>query len=138
VKIAATHPEIKALLLYAPWSNPLPMAVHFVGLTFSAPKVLMYFPIWTALKVGSWRTHGDLLDPAEEAKKIRCNVLVVHGDADEIVPPELTDRLFNSLAGPKQLVVIHGAHHNDLLDVIGREKYLEQMKRIYFPLISTK
>jgi len=134
VMIASAHPEIKALLLYAPWSNPLPMAVHYIGLTFSAPKFLMYFPIWTALKIGSWRTQGELLDPAEEAKKIRCNVLVVHGDADDIVPPELTDRLFNSLAGPKQLEVIHGAHHNDLLDMIGREKYLEQMKRVYSPL----
>jgi pimeloyl-ACP methyl ester carboxylesterase len=134
VMIASAHPEIKALLLYAPWSNPLPMAVHYIGLTFSAPKFLMYFPIWTALKVGSWRTHGELLDPAEEAKKIRCNVLVVHGDTDDIVPPELTDRLFNSLAGPKQLEVMKGAHHNDLLEIIGREKYLEQMKRAFSPL----
>lgn len=131
VMIASAHPEIKALLLYAPWSNPLPMAVHYIGLTFSAPKFLMYFPIWTALKIGSWRINGDLLDPAEEAKKIRCNVMVVHGDVDDIVPPELTDRLFKSLAGPKQLVVVRGAHHNDLLDIIGREKYLEQMKRAY-------
>lgn len=136
VMIASAHPEIKALLLYAPWSNPLPMAVHYIGLTFSAPKFLMYFPIWTALKIGSWRTHGDFLDPAEEAKKIHCNVLVVHGDLDDIVPPELTDRLFKSLAGPKQLEVIRGAHHNDLLDIIGREKYLEQMKRAFTPLTN--
>jgi uncharacterized protein len=136
VMIASAHPEIKALLLYAPWSNPLPMAVHYIGLTFSAPKFLMYFPIWTALKIGSWRINGDLLDPAEEAKKIRCPVMVVHGDLDDIVPPELTDRLFQSLAGPKQLVVIRGAHHNDLLEMIGREKYLDQMKRMYFPLLQ--
>jgi uncharacterized protein len=136
VMIASAHPEIKALLLYAPWSNPLPMAVHYIGLTFSAPKFLMYFPIWTALKLGSWRTHGELLDPAEEAKKIRCPVMVVHGDLDDIVPPELTDRLFKSLAGPKQLVVIPGAHHNDLLEMWGHGKYFDQMKRMYFPLIQ--
>jgi pimeloyl-ACP methyl ester carboxylesterase len=71
------------------------------------------------------------LDPAEEAKKIHCPVLIIHGDTDDIVPPQLTDRLFKSLAGPKQLVVIPGAHHNDLLDIIGREKYLDQIKRAY-------
>jgi pimeloyl-ACP methyl ester carboxylesterase len=131
VMIASAHPEIKALLLYAPWSDPLPMAVHYIGLTYSAPKFLMYFPIWTALKIGSLRIDGELLDPAEEAKKIHSPVMVVHGDMDDIVPPELTDRLFKSLAGPKQLVVVSGAHHNDLLDIIGREKYLDQMKRAY-------
>ena len=136
VMIAAAHPEIKALLLYAPWSDPLKMAVHYIGLTYSAPKLLMYFPIWTALKVGSWRTNGKLLDPAEEAKKIHCPTLIVHGDVDDIVPPELTVRLFNSLAGQKELVVIRGAHHNDLLEIMGREKYFDQMKRIYFPLIG--
>lgn len=136
VMIASAHPEIKALLLYAPWSDPLPMAVHYIGLTFSAPKFLMYFPIWTALKVGSWRTKGELLDPADEAKKIRCPVMVVHGDIDDIVPPELTDRLFKSLAGPKQLVVIPGAHHNDLLEMMGHEKYFDQMKRMFSPLIQ--
>jgi uncharacterized protein len=136
VMIASAHPEIKALLLYAPWSNPLPMAVHYIGLTYSAPKFLLYFPIWTAFKVGSWRTNSKLLDPAEEAKKIHCHVLVVRGDVDDIVPPELTDRLFNSLAGPKQLAVIPGAHHNDLLEIMGREKYFDQMKRMYSPLIG--
>jgi pimeloyl-ACP methyl ester carboxylesterase len=110
--------------------------VHYICLTFAAPKFLMYFPTWTALNVGSWRTHGELLDPAEEAKKIRCPVMVVHGDLDDIVPPELTDRLFKSLAGPKQLVVIPGAHHNDLLDMIGREKYLDQLKRAFAPLTN--
>jgi uncharacterized protein len=73
---------------------------------------------------------------AEEAKKIHCPVLVVRGDVDDIVPPELTDRLFNSLAGPKQLAVIPGAHHNDLLEIMGREKYFDQMKRMYSPLIG--
>ena len=131
VMIASAHPEIKALLLYAPWSDPLPMAVHYVGMSYPAPKFLLYFPIWTAIKIGEWRIKGNLLDPAEEAKKIRCRVLVVHGDADDIVPPELTDRLFNSLAGQKQLAVISGAHHNDLLEIMGAEKYFQQMKTTF-------
>jgi pimeloyl-ACP methyl ester carboxylesterase len=138
VMIASAHPEIKALLLYAPWSDPFAMAVHYIGLTYSIPKFLLHFPIWSAIKIGGWRTEAELLDPAEEAKKIHCPVVVVRGDADDIVPPELTDRLFKSLAGPKQLVVIAGAHHNDLLEVIGSEKYLAQMKQVYSPLIRNQ
>ncbi len=135
VNIAAARPEIKALLLYAPWSDPLPMAVHYVWRSYSVPKALLYFPVWTAIRIGTWRNRGGILDPAEEAKKILCPAMVVHGDKDDIAPPELTERLFHSLGGPKEEVVIPGAHHNDLLDVIGSERYLEQMKRVFLPLL---
>jgi len=131
VAIAAECPEIKALLLYAPWSDPLPMAVHYVWRSYSVPKFLLYFPVWTAIQIGTWRNKGEVLDPAEEAKKVRCPAMVVHGDVDDIVPPELTERLFHSLAGPKELVVISGAQHNDLFEVIGQEQYLEQMKGFF-------
>ncbi len=131
VAIAAERPEIKAVLLYAPWSDPLPMAVHYVWRSYSVPKFLLYFPVWTAIKIGTWRNHGGVLDPAEEAKKVHCPTMVVHGDVDDIVPPELTERLFHSLSGPKELVVIPGAQHNDLFEVIGQERYLEQMRRFF-------
>ncbi|MCI0596803.1 MAG: alpha/beta fold hydrolase [candidate division Zixibacteria bacterium] len=138
VAIAALRPEIKAVLLYAPWSDPLPMAVHYVWRSYSVPKILLYFPVWTAIQIGTWRNEGDVLDPAEEAKKVGCPVLVVHGDIDDIVPPELTRRLFNALAGPKELVVIPGAQHNDLFEVIGQERYLGQMKNFFLPLLADK
>lgn len=131
VAIAAVHPEIKAVLLYAPWSDPLPMAVHYIWRSYSVPKFLLYFPIWTAIQIGTWRNQGGILDPAEEAKKVHCPALVIHGDVDDIVPPELTERLFHSLAGPKELVVIPGAHHNDLFEAMGQERYLQQMKNFF-------
>jgi fermentation-respiration switch protein FrsA (DUF1100 family) len=43
-------------------------------------------------------------------------VLVVHGDADTIVPYALGKELFERLDTPKQLVTLHGADHNDLFD----------------------
>ncbi len=138
VAIAAARPEIKALLLYAPWSDPIPMAVHYVWRSYSVPKILLYFPVWTAIKIGTWRNKGGILDPAEEAKKVRCPIMVIHGDVDDIVPPELTERLFNSLAGPKELVVIPGAHHNDLFEVIGQERYLEQLRNFFSPLLGRR
>ncbi len=131
VAIAAGRPEIKALLLYAPWSDPMPMAVHYVWRSYSVPKFLLYFPVWTAIQIGTWRNEGSVLDPAEEAKKVRCPTMVVHGDNDDIVPPQLTRRLFHSLAGPKKLVIIPGAQHNDLFDVIGQERYLKQLESFF-------
>ena len=137
VAIAAARPETRAILLYAPWSDPLSMAVRYVSRSYSVPKPLLYLPVWTAIRIGAWRNGGGALDPAEEARKVRCRALVVRGDRDEITPAELTDRLFQSLAGPKELVVVPGAHHNDLLDVMGTERYLEQMSAFFGPLLDS-
>lgn len=43
--------------------------------------------------------------------------LVIHGDADTIVDPSLGRQVFDALKGPKTLVLIPGADHNDLHDV---------------------
>ena len=49
-------------------------------------------------------------------------VLVLHGDRDGIVPFSLGQELYGRLGGPKRLVRIEGADHNDFFD-ISRESY---------------
>ncbi len=129
--IAAAHPEIKAVMLFAPWSDPIPMAVHYVHKSFLIPPFLLYLPVRLGVEVGLWRSKAEIIDPAEEAKKVHCPAIVIHGDADDIVPPELTKKLFEALAGPKELVVVPGAHHNDLIRTMGNEQYLELMKLFF-------
>lgn len=131
VIIAAAHPEIKAIMLFAPWSNPIPMAVHYIHGSYSVPSFLLYLPVRLGVAVGSWKAKSKVLDPALEAAKVRCPAIVVHGDMDDITPPELTNLLYRSLAGPKDLVIIPGAHHNDLIKTMGDERYLELMKTFY-------
>ena len=43
-------------------------------------------------------------------------VLVVHGDADTIIPYALGQELFERLDAPKRFVTVRGADHNDLFD----------------------
>jgi fermentation-respiration switch protein FrsA (DUF1100 family) len=45
--------------------------------------------------------------------KLRSPVLVIAGDRDSIVPLELSRRLYDRATGPKQLIVLQGADHND-------------------------
>jgi fermentation-respiration switch protein FrsA (DUF1100 family) len=49
---------------------------------------------------------------------VRAPVLVVAGDADEIVPPDQSRAVFEAADEPKRWLLISGAHHNDpaLLD----------------------
>jgi fermentation-respiration switch protein FrsA (DUF1100 family) len=51
--------------------------------------------------------------------RVRCPVLIMHGEADEIVPLWHGQRLFERAPGPKMFVAIPGAHHNDFMRVAG-------------------
>ena len=43
----------------------------------------------------------------------RVPALLLHGDADSIIPYELGRELYDAIPGPKQFVTIHGGDHND-------------------------
>jgi uncharacterized protein len=45
--------------------------------------------------------------------RVAVPVLIVAGEHDSIVPLEQSRRLFDKAAGPKEMVVIEGADHND-------------------------
>ena len=44
---------------------------------------------------------------------VRAPTLVLHGDADSVIPYRLGQRLYNSIPGPKRFVTIAGGDHND-------------------------
>ena len=57
---------------------------------------------------------------------VRCPVLVIAGEADTIVPPELSRELFDAAAQPKQLLTYPGADHNDF-DFSKGELWIDRM-----------
>jgi len=60
------------------------------------------------------------LDNLGRMRQIRCPVLVLHGDADRLVPTAMGRDVAAAAAGPVELVLIHGAGHNGTYDVGGR------------------
>ncbi|MDX1649885.1 MAG: alpha/beta hydrolase, partial [Myxococcota bacterium] len=58
-------------------------------------------------------------DAASGIGEVRCPVLVMHGDRDEIIPFELGRRLFERAPEPKRFRTIPGAGHNDTVQVGG-------------------
>jgi uncharacterized protein len=52
-------------------------------------------------------------DTVELLRGFTRPVLVIHGDRDRIIGVSLGRELFDSLPGPKKLVVVRGADHND-------------------------
>ncbi len=66
------------------------------------------------------------LDTASKLQGVRCPILVVHGDRDEVIPASQGRTLFEAAPEPKRLIVIKGAGHNDLSNV-GGEEYLDTL-----------
>lgn len=53
--------------------------------------------------------------PEVAARTIRAPVLLIHGSLDHDTPPEHSRRVFGALHGPKQLILVPGAGHNQSL-----------------------
>ena len=70
----------------------------------------------------------DRYESVRRIPTIRCPLLAIHGDQDEIVPYRLGRQLFEAAGEPKEWHTVEGAGHNDLLNVAGAEywKTIEQ------------
>jgi uncharacterized protein len=62
---------------------------------------------------------GRRFDSLTRAPGLGVPVFVAHGDADEIVPIALGERLFAALRAPKRFFRAVGAHHNDVFSSPG-------------------
>jgi abhydrolase domain-containing protein 17 len=99
-----------------------PVAGLILESTFtSAFRVVVPFPILPFDKF----TNQDKLS------KVRCPVLVMHGEADNIIPLQHGQRLYASAPEPKQSLWIPGAGHNDFMEVAGdrQRKALSSFER---------
>ena len=57
----------------------------------------------------------DAVSPATAAAAITAPVLLIHGDSDTDTPPDHSKRVFARLTGPKRLILVPGAGHNQSL-----------------------
>lgn len=57
---------------------------------------------------------GHPFDSAARITRVRAPVMVIHGDADDLIPVEQGRRLFAAAPRGHALHVVAGGHHNDL------------------------
>jgi uncharacterized protein len=70
--------------------------LHYPALRFLLPFASMRYEALTAIR------------------KIHVPLLVIHGAADTLVPPEHSQRLFEAANEPKRLLLVPDANHNDV------------------------
>ena len=98
---AARH-RVAGLILESPFTNAAEMA-HYHYRLF--PRFILRLS----------------LDNVSTIKRVHCPILLIRGDADRLVPPSMGKAVAAAAGGPVDLVLIHGAGHNDTYDRGGRE-----------------
>src|SRR5881296_159892 len=97
----AAHRPVAGLILESPFINAAAMAKHHYGLL---PRFLLHLS----------------LDNIANVRWVHCPILLFHGDADRLVPTAMGMAVAAAAAGPVEVVLIHGAGHNDTYDIGGR------------------
>jgi len=58
----------------------------------------------------------DRFNPGEDLKNYHGPIKFILAGADEVIPNKFGQRLYDADAGPKNLQLIPGAHHNEIAD----------------------
>ena len=79
----------------------------FARLCETAQYYYPYVPACLILPDQHW-------DSIEAVQQIEAPVLILHGDADQVIPMAHGKKLFEAAAEPKEMKIFEGGRHNDL------------------------
>jgi fermentation-respiration switch protein FrsA (DUF1100 family) len=82
--------------------------------------------------IGPLVAHG--FDTEKKIPQVHVPLLLMHGDADEVIPFSQGEAVYKLANEPKAFWRVAGAHHNDLLDVAGRE-YVPRLRGFYRSIV---
>lgn len=110
LQAAAIEPRVRGVVA----------ASSFSDLRTIASERAFYFPKWSlgpafARAESDGQFVVDEVNPARAAADISVPVLLIHGANDRDTLPDHSERVFRALAGPKQMIAVSGAGHNDVL-----------------------
>jgi len=86
-----------------------------------AKRLLPMVPAGSVLRSERYETYLRI-------ESVKTPLLVIHGEVDEIIPPEEGRSLFELAPEPKELYMVPGAGHNDVSMILGSAygKFLRQ------------
>lgn len=93
----------------------------------SIPDVVSHFK-WGWLPVGPLITQR--FEAIERIGRVRAPVLVVHGSADTLIPPELGRALYERAPPPKRFVLVEGGTHHSS-SMLGRDAMRDAMADLF-------
>jgi alpha-beta hydrolase superfamily lysophospholipase len=97
------------------------------GTFTSIPAVFETFK-WGWLPITPFITQR--FDSAAKIGKVKVPVLVVHGEADSLIRPELGRALYERASAPKRFVLVEGGTHYST-NRLGQAQYRQALRELY-------
>jgi uncharacterized protein len=111
LQAAAEDERIRAVVAAESFSDLKTIA------TERAPRFLPQSAIRKAFAIAEAEAHFvvDEVSPVRAAPLIRVPVFLLHGALDRETPAAHSQRIFDALLGPRKLLIVNGAGHNQTL-----------------------
>jgi pimeloyl-ACP methyl ester carboxylesterase len=111
LQLAASDPRVSTVVAAESFSDLRSVASERAPFFFTSSAIERAFKL--AERQGGFRIEDA--SPVLAARMIKVPVLIIHGAADSDTSPDHARRLFAALAGPKRLILLPNAGHNQSL-----------------------
>lgn len=138
--LAATEPAIRCLATdgaYATYTTLVPYMQRWIKIYSDRLKLQRVLPRWFYGLIGTVgvkkvaRNRGVTYPSIEKAAKmLRCPLLMIHGEGDTYIKPEMAQALFGRARGVKDLWIVPKAKHNQALQ-IAEEEYTRRVAAFF-------
>jgi pimeloyl-ACP methyl ester carboxylesterase len=108
---AAGDPRVTAVVAAETFSDLRTVSIERAPFVFTRSAIRRAF----ALAESQAHFRVDAVSPKAAAARIRVPVLLIHGAADRETPAAHSQRVFDAVNGPKHLIMVPGAGHNQSL-----------------------
>jgi pimeloyl-ACP methyl ester carboxylesterase len=113
LQAAAEEPRIRAVVAAESFSDLRTVASERAPWFFTAGAIRRSFAL--AEQLGDFQVEE--VSPVAAAARIQVPVFLIHGAIDRETPPDHSRRIFDALGGPKRLLILEGAGHNQTLQL---------------------
>jgi uncharacterized protein len=80
---------------------------------------------------------ASLVSPAESVKNVHVPLFILHGTADNKIPASASELVYRNANEPKELWLIPGAKHNDMVEK-GGEEYFDRIVEFFEKTLISK
>jgi alpha-beta hydrolase superfamily lysophospholipase len=111
LRAAVGAPDLKAVIVEAPYDNYRASIAHHAWLLYRIPEWMPIIPI--TIKLAEWRAgfRADDVDAVAASAAFQAPLLAIADGADERMPEEVVRRVAEAHPGPHRLWVAPGAEH---------------------------
>lgn len=111
IQLALNHPDARGLIIEGTFTSIVEMA-----------RLLPHYRILPLDLIINQR-----FDSIKKVGRLKVPVLYIHGTSDELVPYEMTRKLYGQTASAKRMKLILGGGHNNTA-AVGGEEYLQTVR----------